>query len=59
MSIVKWMLDPAHSELLFKVTHLMVATVTGSFKKFDLLETEAEAFLMAYNLQYSCRIKFY
>jgi polyisoprenoid-binding protein YceI len=42
---IKWKIDPAHSEILFKVKHLMITTVTGSFKKFDLeVETETEDF---------------
>jgi len=28
-------IDPAHSEILFKVKHLMITNVTGSFAKFD------------------------
>lgn len=28
-------IDPAHSEIHFKVKHLMITTVTGSFSKFD------------------------
>lgn len=31
MTTTKWTLDPAHSELQFKVKHLMITTVTGSF----------------------------
>ena len=31
----KWTIDPSHSEIQFKVKHLMVTTVTGSFKKFE------------------------
>lgn len=30
----KWILDPAHSELLFKVKHLMISNVKGEFKNF-------------------------
>ena len=30
-----WKIDPAHSEIKFKVKHLLVSTVTGSFGKFD------------------------
>lgn len=30
-----WKIDPAHSEIKFKVRHLVVATVTGYFTKFD------------------------
>jgi len=29
----KWVLDPSHSEVLFKVKHLMISTVKGEFRK--------------------------
>lgn len=35
MATVKWSLDPSHSELQFKVKHLMISTVTGDFKSFS------------------------
>jgi len=35
MSTTKWVIDPAHSELQFKVKHLVISTVTGSFKTFS------------------------
>ena len=42
---IKWKIDPAHSEIQFKVKHLMITTVTGYFKQFDLeVETENEDF---------------
>ncbi len=31
----KWVLDPVHSELSFKVKHLMITNVKGEFKEFD------------------------
>lgn len=31
----KWTLDPSHSELAFKVRHMMITNVKGEFKKFD------------------------
>jgi polyisoprenoid-binding protein YceI len=31
----KWVIDPLHSEVMFKVKHLVISTVTGSFSKFD------------------------
>ena len=37
----KWAIDPAHSEVQFKVKHLMISTVTGSFKQFGA-EAELE-----------------
>jgi polyisoprenoid-binding protein YceI len=32
---ITWKIDPAHSEIQFKVKHLMITTVTGYFRKFD------------------------
>ena len=41
----KWVLDAMHSEVQFKVKHLVISTVTRSFKKFEgTLETENEDF---------------
>jgi polyisoprenoid-binding protein YceI len=45
---IKWKIDPAHSEVQFKVKHLMITTVTGYFRKFDLeVETGSEDFATA------------
>ncbi len=30
-----WAIDPTHSEVQFKVKHLVISTVTGQFNKFD------------------------
>ena len=30
----KWVSDPSHSEILFKVKHLMITNVKGEFRKF-------------------------
>lgn len=35
MAVTKWVLDPAHTEVTFKVRHLMIANVTGNFKNFN------------------------
>jgi len=41
MAITKWIIDPTHSEIHFKVRHLMVSWVTGNFKQFNAaLETD-------------------
>lgn len=41
-------IDAAHSEITFKVKHLMITNVTGSFTKFDAtLTTESEDFTNA------------
>jgi polyisoprenoid-binding protein YceI len=45
MATTKWVIDPAHSEIQFKVRHLMITTVTGYFSDFNLeVETEGEDF---------------
>jgi len=45
MATVKWVLDPTHSELQFKVKHLMITTITGSIKSFSAtLTAEGEDF---------------
>lgn len=31
----KWTLDPTHSEVNFKVKHLVISTVSGHFRSFD------------------------
>jgi len=44
----KWVIDPAHSEVTFKVKHMMISTVTGYFKKFDAtVETDGDDFKTA------------
>lgn len=48
MATTTWKVDPAHSEIQFKVRHLMITTVTGYFRKFDLeVITEEEDFTRA------------
>lgn len=46
--VTKWVLDPTHSEVQFKVKHLMISTVTGQFKQFEgSLETTGNDFVTA------------
>lgn len=41
----KWAIDPSHSEVHFKVKHLVISTVTGSFEKFEgSMEASADDF---------------
>jgi len=45
MQTTIWALDAAHSELTFKVRHLMISTVTGNFGSFKVeAETEGADF---------------
>jgi polyisoprenoid-binding protein YceI len=44
-TLTKWSIDPMHSEVQFKVKHLVISTVSGFFKSFEgSVETENEDF---------------
>jgi polyisoprenoid-binding protein YceI len=48
MSNVKWVSDSAHSELGFKIRHLMISNVSGFIRNFQVeAETEGEDFSKA------------
>lgn len=48
MATTKWALEPTHSEVEFKVRHMMIANVSGHFTKFDAtVETEGDDFSTA------------
>lgn len=41
----KWSIDPSHSEIHFKIRHLMISTVTGTIGKFQgTVETDGDDF---------------
>src|SRR6187549_3585622 len=43
-----WVLDPTHSELQFKIKHLMISTVTGQFNQFKAtIDTNGDDFTTA------------
>ena len=43
MSTTTWALEPSHSEITFKVRHMMISNVSGQFKKFESkVETEGD-----------------
>lgn len=45
LTATKWAIDPTHSEVQFKVKHLVISTVTGTFKSFEgSVETESDDF---------------
>lgn len=57
MSTIKWTIDPAHSEITFKVKHLMISTVTGQFKNFSLEgETETNDFNTAKKIEFTADV---
>ncbi|GAA0563551.1 YceI family protein [Chitinophaga japonensis] len=48
MATSKWVIDPAHSTIGFKIKHLMITNVSGHFSKFNMeVETEDEDFTTA------------
>ena len=48
MATTNWQLDPAHSEVTFRVRHLVIATVSGQFDKFSSqVSTEGDNFTTA------------
>ena len=54
---IQWKIDPAHSEIQFKVKHLMITTVTGYFRTFDLeVETETDDFNTAKRIEFTADI---
>ena len=57
MTTSKWTVDPAHSEIQFKVKHLAITTVTGYFTRYSLeVETEGEDFTKASRIVFTADI---
>lgn len=57
MATTKWIIDPVHSEIVFKVKHLMITTVTGYFRKFNLeVETENDNFDSTKKIEFTADI---
>lgn len=57
MANVKWAVDPTHSEVQFKVKHLMITTVTGYFQNFNVeAETEDEQFSNPTNVAFTADV---
>ena len=55
--MTKWKIDPAHSEINFRVKHLVVSTVRGHFDNFNAtIETSKEDFSDA-KIQFEADIK--
>jgi polyisoprenoid-binding protein YceI len=45
MSTTKWIIDPTHSEIGFKVKHMMFTNVSGKFQNYNAaIETEGDDF---------------
>ena len=51
-----WKIDNAHSEVAFKVKHMMISTVTGHFEEFDAsIDSESDNFSNA-KINFSAKI---
>lgn len=58
MATTKWNIDPTHSEVTFKVKHLMISTVTGKFKVFEgQAESEEEDFKNVTDVKFIADVK--
>lgn len=45
LTATKWKIDASHSEVSFKVKHMMISTVTGHFESYDAtIHSESEDF---------------
>lgn len=52
-----WKIDPTHSEIQFKVKHLMITTVTGNFNEFDATAvTEGDDFSSVSSVDFTASI---
>lgn len=56
MATTKWAIDPTHTEVGFKVKHMMFTNVSGKFGTFDgSMETQDEDFTTA-NIEFSADV---
>src|SRR5258705_10553434 len=57
MATTKWKADPEHTEIQFRAKHLMITTVTGYFKEFNLeVETEDDDFTKASKILFTADV---
>lgn len=56
MSTTKWAIDPTHSEIGFKVKHMMFTNVSGKFKTYDAEITTEENDFTKSNINFSADI---
>ncbi len=57
MQKTTWKIDPTHSEVTFKAKHLMITTVTGHFKQFDLqVDTDGDDFTKASKIHFTAEV---
>ncbi len=53
----KWTIDPSHSEVQFKVKHLMITTITGNFHSYNLeVITDGDDFTTVSKIAFAAEI---
>jgi len=53
----KWKIDPSHSEVQFKVKHLMITTITGNFHSYNLeVITDGNDFTTASKIDFAADV---
>lgn len=52
----QWQLDPTHSQVQFKIKHLMISKVTGEFKKFAATVTTEDDDFSTAKIQFNADI---
>jgi polyisoprenoid-binding protein YceI len=57
MATTKWVIDPLHSEIQFKVKHLVISTVTGAFKTFSGEATSETGDFENANIEFKIDVK--
>jgi polyisoprenoid-binding protein YceI len=56
MATTKWAIDPTHSEIGFKVKHMMFTNVSGNFKTYEATITAEDDTLENANIEFSADI---
>jgi polyisoprenoid-binding protein YceI len=57
MTTTKWGVDPVHTDITFKVKHLMITTVTGRFNQYTVdVETEGDDFSNTKKIEFTADI---
>jgi len=52
----KWNIDPAHSEVAFKIKHMMISTVTGHFEDFDATVVAEDDSFKGANISFTAQV---
>ncbi len=51
-----WVIDPSHTEIMFKAKHLVISTITGKFEKFEGKTTSVSADFSDFKAEFTANI---